>query len=982
MGACGSMYDVPRPNPKDKSINLCTATAISADDIKNKTNLENAIVAAKYYCNDETNNPQLIESFNPLPSLASQDPAKYGSLLYKEILSSLDKNMNPINADRGYIGPGSAKLLEEIAGSGVLAYLTYSAAVTAVTGISLAIQAAGSAFWKGIIQMFLDDEGRAFIGKALSFTGDAVAFVARWLANFVLNPIKTVLTVIKTLLKAGAKGLINAAKALKSKLTPNTEETETSEYSTEYDNPAYNPEEADPDGPAAPAEATGEETGEAVGEEAAEEAASSSILDSLPGIGELAMIGQVTYLVTEVAIDLIGKTTIKYETAYCNNIGDRYEGDKPTDTEWTVLDNDNDKASCGFNDRHRGYKTKKKAGCCTHGDCIIIGSGLRCVRQNFRADPFVCCFNDFQCNSSVNPDSCFQTPARQRTCHPLYRDLSSSYCRDIIFDYCAGDELLPSQNDWLEMWLEDSFVQINSKMAVSNLTSVSGHYNDAENINERGIKYPLSQKQPCLRAIARAVTTSQVCSWEQLQNINVIEGAINSEGFVWSKNLINKIFKRYTDEGGSFLGGINTDGLNRDSGFYNTMWKICNQIPGLCVDILNEMCNGYTATEIATNPFLTPWCSCYLQDSEYQKYETFGITRECTPLCNRTGVIPSVSATGQSNICQQTVCVLDDTTVDLINTTFDGGEINFNQICGSCGRSNVKQYYNFGNVTVNTSAKTNFVVTPPNQILGQYIEVYGSGFDIKKSNQQVSLVIPEVDWNKSANKIFSGNSAKFFKCVPEYAKDISDISNSKIGVVSIFILPPESGESPTPLNTTTTYYIGISSSDNKTKLYNSKTGSVAKVTLVQSGSQGSIIVSHNSTTYGQAGYDASVNACQCITSGFSLKTLNSKISGSINLEQECGSSRCFNDANQPIPCSSTDVSDAVINTIDNIEKDFINELEKNKLYSMFFIIIGLIIVLILFYVYRYFSRTCYQVLDLLLKVFTTKLKTQEGVKKS
>ena len=124
----------------------------------------------------------------------------------------------------------------------------------------------------------------------------------------------------------------------------------------------------------------------------------------------------------------------------------------------------------------------------------------------------------YACNGGDNP-----TPVSKllpdRELIPSFRDLSSNFCRDIIFDYCSGDELLPTQNDWLEMWLEDSFVEINSKMIVSNLQTTSSIYNDSEDINLRGLKYPLKQKQPCLRAIARAVSTSKVCSFEDLQNL-------------------------------------------------------------------------------------------------------------------------------------------------------------------------------------------------------------------------------------------------------------------------------------------------------------------------------------------------------------------------------------------------------------------------------------------------------------------------------
>ena len=237
-------------------------------------------------------------------------------------------------------------------------------------------------------------------------------------------------------------------------------------------------------------------------------------------------------------------------------------------------------------------------------------------------------------------------------------------------------------------------------------------------------------------------------------------------------------------------------------------------------------------------------------------------------------------------------------------------------------------------------------------------------------------MIPKDDFDKNTNKDFSKTIDNYYKCVLQYAQSVETLFLGIVGIVSIVILTPDTGAPPLNLNTTTTYSLGISAVDGTTKLYNESitNGKPGEVTLITTNTRGSTIVSHNSTTYGQAGYDASVNACQCITSGFSLKTLNSKISGSINFDQECGSSQCFNEDSQPIPCSSTSESDAVINTIENIENEVIKELEQNKLYSMFFIIIALIVVLILFYIYRYFSRACYQVLDLLLKVFTTQLK--------
>ena len=928
---CDALNNAPRPNPKDPAINVCTPQAISKDDIDEGKDLTLAIVNAKYYCNDETNNPNLINGFGSLSFQAQQDPAQYGTQLYKQILATLDRNMSTSVAtgQNDYNTRGNQYTLIGLGSGGVVS---------------------------GTILLYVIPQ---IVAKITSTIGDStLALVAKYLIRFALNPSKVLSELAIKLGKKGVSLLASGGKKLLGKLSNTTEGTDPEELSQ---NPAFDGEVGDVPAPEAEA-----------GAEAGAEDAAEAVIDSVPGldiIGIAATAAAILYSVTEGAIDAIGKSTESYETAFCNNIGDRYEQDQLTDTEWTVLDNDYQEGSCHFNDGTRGYQVSASAGCC-NGACSIVGSGLRCVRQNFRADPFVCCFNDYACNSDNDPDTCFQTPDRQRTCHPLFRDLSTNYCRDIIYDYCSGDELLPTQNDWLEMWLEDSFVQINSKMAVSNLTSIGGHYNQPENINLRGLKYPLDQKQPCLRAIARAITTSKVCTWEQLQEINVVEGTINSEGFVWSKNLINKVFQRYIDEGGSFLGGINTDGLNRDSSFYNTMWKICSQIPGLCTEALNNMCSSYTADDVSTSPFLLPWCSCYLPDSEYQQYEAFGINRECSPLCNRTGVIPSVSATGQSNICQQTVCVLDQTTVNLINTTFDGGQINFNQVCGSCGSSNVKQYYDFGNISVNLDPDTDFILDPPElNASGQYTQVYGSGFNLSQSNtaQAESLILTESDYNNYSNLTDVTN---YYKCILQYA---TSVTNNTVGVVSIVILSPDPENNPTPLKTNTEYYLGISEGLNP--LFDNN-GSPAVAQLLKTGITGSTVVSHNSTTYGQAGYQASVNACQCITSGLSLKAINSEISGTINFDQNCGSTQCFNDSGQPIPCSSTQETYSTTNTIENLQEEVIDELRKNRVFTMFFIILGLFIVLLLFYSYRYFSRTCYKVLDILVKIFTQKLKPE------
>ena len=958
MGGCDAINNVPRPNPKDPAINLCTPQVVTTEDALEES-VDLSIVPAKHYCNDRGNNPKLVAGFSDFAALAQQDPAVYGTLLYKEILASLDRNINPLDEARGFIGTFSEEAIIQLATSGGVGLIKYRTLVALAGYLNAAAKQLGTKFFEFVGKLCASDSAivRAIglAGRVVGAAGEITVTALRLAAAFERAPVKFIVNLTIGIAKAIVRGVISAGKYAFGKISAAIRNTEPQEI--ELDDFASIAEDD------AAEEAAGDAAGDAAGSIIPDfvstflsSIAETGVLDYIPGVGQLAFIGQILYAVVELDIDEIGATTIKFEEAYCNNIGDRFEGDTNGDTEWTVYDNNFDR-NCHFNDVKRGYRVNSSVACC-NGECAIVGYGLRCVRQNFRADPFVCCMNDHACNGEDNPDTCFQTPARQRTCHPLFRDLSSNFCRDIIFDYCSGDELLPTQNDWLEMWLEDSFVEINSKMIVSNLQTTSSIYNDSEDINLRGLKYPLKQKQPCLRAIARAVSTSKVCSFEDLQKFDLVEGTINSEGFVWSKNLLEKVFKRYTDEGGSFLGGINTDGINRDSSFYNTMWKICNQIPGLCTNILNDMCANYSAENLVENPFLLPWCSCYLPEEQYQKYEVFGINKECSPLCNRTGVIPAVTGTGQRSICQQSVCMIDNTTIDLINTDFDGGVININQICASCGRSNIKTSYNYGNITENITVNGSFFVNPPNQNSeGNYTSVYGSGFDLAKSNQQESLIIPKTDYD---NDNYQNNLKNYYSCILGYGKNVN---NDDVGVVSIIVIVNTDG-SPSPLDETTTYVFGVDTSGNK--LFDTKNGSPGETTIIKSSVKGSTIVSHNSTTYGQEGYSASINTCSCITSGISLKVADSRISGSINLVQECGNSQCFDDQNKPIPCTSTEESPDPIKTINDIENEIVEDLTRDRFQLMFFSALGLFVIIVIFFMFRFFYKSCYRIIYTLL----------------
>ena len=374
----------------------------------------------------------------------------------------------------------------------------------------------------------------------------------------------------------------------------------------------------------------------------------------------------------------------------CNNIGDNGQ--------WAAYDYPDNQ--CSYNDCKPGYKTDIGAGC-NGRCCAITGGTVGCARVRYTGDPVVCCLNDYSCDKS--DEKCFQTPEQQGTCDPKYRDITSAQCRDLIFPYCTGDNTFAGQNDWLEMWLENSSVPINSNQELSDIFYPETEFSPAVTVSERGAKYPQYEKQPCLRAIARNITMSSICSWDDIQEGEIITTNVNQDGLQWSRKMLRQVFDRFQKEsgGGSLLSGINTDGINKDAGFYNTLWNICNKAPLLCTTgeeegasgILPDLCKNITAEDIIETPEALNWCGCHMPKEQYQKYQDkFGLPRECTPLCNQFGIIPSIDTNGEPRFCQDNTCIIDEANINLVNSRISGG-VNFTQICPGCGKNSVNRVY-------------------------------------------------------------------------------------------------------------------------------------------------------------------------------------------------------------------------------------------------------------------------------------------------
>ena len=103
---------------------------------------------------------------------------------------------------------------------------------------------------------------------------------------------------------------------------------------------------------------------------------------------------------------------------------------------------------------------------------------------------------------------------------------------------------------------------------------------------------------------------------------------------------------------------------------------------GVCDSILSDFCSDKTRKDLMNDDTLQILCGCHLKENE-KSYPYSEITGgpSCDPICKYTGTIQNAAYP----TCQSTNCVMDGITVNIVNS--NSGDINFSQLCGSCGTS-------------------------------------------------------------------------------------------------------------------------------------------------------------------------------------------------------------------------------------------------------------------------------------------------------
>lgn len=261
------------------------------------------------------------------------------------------------------------------------------------------------------------------------------------------------------------------------------------------------------------------------------------------------------------------------------------------------------------------------------------GNGAKCIRIAFTGDPVQCCLNDYKCVSKIttNTRTCYSDDDKKQTCQPQYRSLGESSCRPLMLDYCLGTDLNDSDNpyEWFERWTSNECPKFVDKLV-----------------------YGCEKKT----------------------------GIVSSDGLQFARLVMTAAFEKYASQGFSIMDSISDPNYTQ---FESLLYSVCDDAPMACNEYLQSLCNGETVDSVMTNPAHLKWCGCYLPTAEYDRYNIYQLNKECTPPCNQKIAIPLVTPDGSNIIkCEQNVCIIDDTTINLVNT--ESGDIDIDQVCGSC----------------------------------------------------------------------------------------------------------------------------------------------------------------------------------------------------------------------------------------------------------------------------------------------------------
>ena len=355
-----------------------------------------------------------------------------------------------------------------------------------------------------------------------------------------------------------------------------------------------------------------------------------------------------------------------------------------------------------------------------------------------------------------NPDTQVLNNGKLTTCGML----GETTCQKEVESYCTGQDLDIGDTSWIYRWIKPDGTYLPNgclKVIPRNLFAVSGQVvncditTDCTNKNgnttctitttfpdNTTTKTTCNSDKECESQLKQAqtscynyglanggfqkggATTQTTCQltkayFDILASDNTctpITFPQSSTGFTYAKDFLEKTLERYTRDG-FILGSM------PGTATYNPLQEIiysdiCCRFPNLCSAALGKSCANYTAQQLSYNIPASNVCGCYLSNNEYQKYvNEFQVNVECTPLCNRPGVIPLSNPDGSAVRCRQDVCIIDDLAINLTTTNITG-DINITQMCANC--SDNSSYDSRASASCNCTLDANTINVTGNEI--------------------------------------------------------------------------------------------------------------------------------------------------------------------------------------------------------------------------------------------------------------------------
>lgn len=145
---------------------------------------------------------------------------------------------------------------------------------------------------------------------------------------------------------------------------------------------------------------------------------------------------------------------------------------------------------------------------------------------------------------------------------------------------------------------------------------------------------------------------------------------------------IDNLMQTYLSLGYEFTSTVTSSKYNP---FQENILELCRSqgIPGGCDLFLQNYCQQFSYDDLADNATVASLCGCYVQSPYYNLSTAQGnLAPQCQPVCHLTSTVQiSDPCTGITPTCDNTVCIIDNVNVSLVNTTTNTA---FQQICPGC----------------------------------------------------------------------------------------------------------------------------------------------------------------------------------------------------------------------------------------------------------------------------------------------------------